>query len=200
MWKLLGTILLCYFAWIFWLASAPTSSPPPSTSATFIVPTVQDSIQQYLHTCAPLAVQEMKRTGIPASIKLGQALLESRFGSSPLARQANNHFGIKAEPKWDNQPRHCLHSYEWSPRRDRMVPVLSCFRHYHDVEDCYRGHSEFLRHRAHYDPLFQLNATDIEGWAKGLQKAGYATDPTYSQKLLHVIEKYQLKRFDHFEQ
>lgn len=198
MWKLLGATLLCYFVWVWWLATPPTSILAPA-SATLIEPTVQDSIQQYLNVCAPLAVQEMTRTGIPASIKLGQALLESRFGSSPLARQANNHFGIKAEPKWDNQPRHCLHSYEWSPRRDRMVPVLSCFRHYKDVEDCYRGHSEFLIHRAHYAPLFQLQSHDIEGWAQGLQKAGYATDPTYAEKLLQVIEKYQLKRFDRLE-
>lgn len=199
MWKLLSATLLCYFAWVFWWAAPPTAPLMP-TSATFIEATVHDSIQQYINVCAPLAIREMKRTGIPASIKLGQALLESRFGSSPLARQANNHFGIKAEPKWDNTPRHCLHSYEWSPPRDQMIPVLSCFRHYKDVADCYKEHSDFLMQRAHYAPLFKLKQQDIEGWTRGLQKAGYATDPTYAEKLLNVIRKYQLQRFDRMEQ
>ncbi len=195
MWKLLGTTLLCYFIWVFWWIPTPEAYTPVTTAG-FIAPTVQDSIQQYLQVCAPLAIREMHHTGIPASIKLGQALLESRFGSSPLAQQANNHFGIKAEPKWDNQPRHCLYSYEWSPRRGRMIPVLSCFRHYKNIADCYMGHSEFLMQRPHYAPLFQLASNDIEGWAKGLQEAGYATDPTYAEKLLQVIQKYQLERFD----
>lgn len=199
MWKLLSATLLCYFVWVFWWASPPMIPSMP-TSATFITPTVHDSIQQYLNTYAPIAIQEMKRTGIPASIKLGQALLESRFGSSPLARLANNHFGIKAGPRWDNTPRHCLHSHEWSAQRDRMVPILSCFRHYKDVTDCYRAHSEFLMQRAHYAPLFKLKQQDIEGWTRGLQKAGYATDPTYAEKLLNVIQKYQLQRFDRMEQ
>ena len=198
MWKLLSAVLLCYLAWVCWAAQlTPTDSTLPTLSeGTLMVPQRLDSIDAYVQTCAPLAIKEMQRTGIPASIKLGQALLESRFGTSALARQANNHFGIKAEPKWNDQPRHCVYSYEWSERRQRMVPVLSCFRQYADLADCFEGHSTFLQTRAHYAPLFQLEKNDIEGWAKGLQQAGYATDPKYAQKLLGVIKKYQLNRFD----
>lgn len=196
MWKLLSAVLLCYLAWI-WVY-------PPSSAASFsggqLIPTtVQDSIDQYIETCAPLAIQEMERTHIPASIKLAQALLESRFGSSPLAQQANNHFGIKAPPGWDGRARHCSYSYEWSSRRGSMVPVLSCFRRYKDLAACFTSHSEFLQTRAHYAPLFELSPTDIKGWAEGLQQAGYATDPEYAQKLLSVIKKYQLERFDRVE-
>lgn len=199
MWKLLTVALFCcYFAWIYWM---PTSTlPPPMAAADLLPRSARDSIEAYVTQCAPLAVQEMNRTGIPASIKLGQALLESRFGSSPLAQQANNHFGIKAEPHWDNKARHCTYSYEWSPKRERMVPVLSCFRRYTDLADCFKGHSEFLRSRAHYAPLFDLSIADVQGWAEGLQRSGYATDPQYAQKLLGVIKKYELTRFDRLEQ
>lgn len=150
----------------------------------------------YANKYAPLAQQEMKRYAIPASITLGQAILESQYGQSELALQANNHFGIKIDAEWVDTERHCMLSNEWMKDIGRMRPVLSCFKRYQSVSDCYDNHSQFLVKKNWYRPLFKLSKTDYHNWAKGLQSAGYATDPTYAQKLIDIIEKYDLAAYD----
>ena len=139
----------------------------------------------YIEQYAPLAVSEMQRTGVPASITLAQALVESGAGSSPLARHANNHFGIKCHNDWTGEKYY---------KDDDLVH--ECFRAFPSAEDSFRAHSDFLRDRAHYRSLFELDPTDYKGWAHGLKQAGYATDPHYAGKLIKVIEDYELYRYD----
>lgn len=148
---------------------------------------------QYIETYRNLAISEMKRTGIPASIKMGQALLESAAGTSTLATKANNHFGIKCGSVWNGD------SYG---RRDdeRMLLVFkkkSCFRKYNNAEESYIDHSEFIRRpNGPYSELFNLNKTDYKAWAYGLKKAGYATAGDYPEKLIGIIERYHLYQLD----
>lgn len=138
----------------------------------------------YIERYSALAVEEMQRSGVPASITLAQGLLESRYGLSELAMYGNNHFGIKC--------------HNWAGRKlyhddDRKS---ECFRSYESPEESFRDHSDFLRFRDRYKFLFNLDPTDYKGWAHGLKKAGYATDPAYPQKLIKLIEDYSLYRFD----
>ena len=149
----------------------------------------------YILKYQDLAVSEMHRTGIPASIKLAQAILESNSGQSELARKANNHFGIKCGGEWTGK------SYQ---REDDDYKngklVKSCFREFNSVIESYIAHSEFLmdpNKATRYGSLFDLEATDYKGWAKGLSICGYATDPQYANRLIYLIEKYELFRFDH---
>jgi len=149
---------------------------------------------EYIRKYQDLAVAEMIRTGIPASIKLSQALLESNCGRSDLACKANNHFGIKCGSNWDGKSYH----KEDDDYADGKL-VKSCFREFNCVRDSYIAHSDFLADpakAARYGFLFQLDPTDYKGWAKGLSKAGYATDPQYATRLIDLIEKYELYRFD----
>lgn len=141
--------------------------------------------QAYIDRYYPLAVQEMLRTGVPASITLAQALLESGAGLSPLATQANNHFGMKCHNDWTGEK-----FYQDDDSAD------DCFRVYPSVADSYRAHSDFLRNRERYKSLFNLDPTDYQGWAKGLRRAGYATDPNYASKLITIIEDFELYRYD----
>ena len=141
--------------------------------------------QAYIDYYYPLAVREMQRTGVPASITLAQALLESNAGQSPLATQANNHFGMKCHNDWSGE-----RFYKDDDKANE------CFRAYASVEDSYRAHSDFLRGRERYKTLFDLEPTDYKGWAKGLRSAGYATDPGYADKLISLIEELQLFRYD----
>ena len=141
--------------------------------------------QAYIDRYYPLAVQEMLRTGVPASITLAQALLESGAGLSPLATQANNHFGMKCHNDWTGEK-----FYQDDDSAD------DCFRVYPSVADSYRAHSDFLRNRDRYKSLFNLDPTDYQGWAKGLRRAGYATDPNYATKLITIIEDFELYRYD----
>jgi LysM repeat protein len=141
--------------------------------------------QAYIDRYYPLAVQEMLRTGVPASITLAQALLESGAGLSPLATRANNHFGMKCHNDWTGEK-----FYQEDDRAD------DCFRVYPSVTDSYRAHSDFLRNRERYKTLFDLDPTDYRGWAKGLRRAGYATDPNYANKLITLIEDFELYRYD----
>jgi len=134
----------------------------------------------YINRFKSIAVAEMKRTGVPASIKLAQGILESGYGSSELAKKANNHFGMKCGSQWSGK------TYNLKG---------SCYRAYVNADICYKEHSEFLK-RKHYEALFKLKKTDYKGWAKGLQKAGYATDKNYPSKLIEIIERYKLDRFD----
>lgn len=150
-----------------------------------------DERQRYVDQYSWLAVQEMERTGVPASIKLGQAILESRWGTSELARKANNHFGIKCGGSWTG-------GTFYKEDDDYVLGKLiqSCFRAYSNTEASYVAHSNFLIRNARYAELFALKQNDYKGWAKGLKKAGYATSKTYHRDLIHVIEDLQLYKFD----
>lgn len=132
-----------------------------------------------------VAVEEMYRTGIPASIKLAQGILESGSGNSRLAREANNHFGIKCHREWTGE----------SVREDDDAPD-ECFRKYDNAVQSYLDHSAFLTTRDRYAGLFTLERTDYKGWAHGLKQAGYATNPQYAPLLIGVIERYGLHQYD----
>lgn len=138
----------------------------------------------YIERYSSLAVEEMYRSGVPASITLAQGLLESRSGLSELAVEANNHFGIKCH-NWNGEK-----MYYDDDRKGE------CFRKYSSVEESFRDHSDFLRYRDRYKFLFDLEPDDYEGWAHGLKKAGYATDSHYPKKLIRLIEEYELYRYD----
>lgn len=146
----------------------------------------------YIQTYLRLAIYEMENYGIPVSIKLAQGILESSFGSSELALISNNHFGIKCKNYWIGPTYY--HPDDDFDRKGNLID--SCFRQYSSVEDSYRDHSIFLRYTSHYSPLFELEITDYRGWARGLQKFGYATNPRYSSMLINIIERYELYRFD----
>ncbi len=138
----------------------------------------------YIERYAGLAVEEMYRSGVPASITLAQGLLESRYGLSDLAVKGNNHFGIKCH-NWNGKK-----MYHDDDRSNE------CFRVYGSPEESFRDHSDFLRYRDRYKFLFDLEPTDYRGWAHGLKKAGYATDPAYPKKLIRLIEEYELHKYD----
>ncbi|MBQ2173238.1 MAG: glucosaminidase domain-containing protein [Bacteroidales bacterium] len=144
--------------------------------------------ERYIKKYADMAVKEMIRSGVPASITLAQGMLESGNGQSRLAVQGNNHFGIKCHKGWEGKT---LHHDDDAPGE--------CFRVYESVADSYKDHSDFLRYRDRYKFLFDLERTDYKGWAYGLKKAGYATDPGYPAKLIKYIEEYDLARYDVLE-
>ena len=144
-----------------------------------------NSYLKYIDQYNSLAIQHQKKYGIPASITLAQGILESGAGLSKLARESNNHFGIKCHSDWKGG-----RSYHDDDERGE------CFRKYRKVEDSYEDHSHFLKDRSRYAGLFRLNITDYKGWARGLQKCGYATDRAYANKLIKLIEDYELYRFD----
>ncbi|MBW4890400.1 glucosaminidase domain-containing protein [Mucilaginibacter sp. HMF5004] len=138
----------------------------------------------YIQRFKTIAIQEMNTYGIPASITLAQGLFESGNGNSELARVANNHFGVKCSSNWTGK------SYY---KNDDMVN--DCFRVYSNPEDSYRDHSNFLK-KKNYAALFELDKNDYKGWANGLKKAGYATNPNYPNLLINIIEKYHLDQYD----
>lgn len=140
--------------------------------------------QEYIAKYSRIAVEEMYRSGVPASITLAQGLLESGYGRSELAVKANNHFGIKCHD-WKGPSV----SYDDDRKKE-------CFRKYEHASASFMDHSDFLRYRDRYKFLFDLPVTDYKGWAYGLKKAGYATDPQYPYKLIKLIEEYNLSRFD----
>jgi flagellum-specific peptidoglycan hydrolase FlgJ len=140
----------------------------------------------YIKRFSKVAQEEMKRYGIPASITLAQGLLESNAGTSPLAVHNQNHFGIKCFEKHCGKG-HCANFSDDSHK--------DFFRIYQTVWESFRAHSKFLQ-KDRYKPLFKLKSTDYKGWAKGLQKAGYATDKRYGEKLIRLIEAYELHRYD----
>lgn len=141
--------------------------------------------QRYVDRYARLAVEEMYRSGVPASITLAQGLLESGYGLSELAVKGNNHFGIKCHNSWTGAK-----MYHDDDSKGE------CFRKYDSVEESFRDHSDFLRYRDRYKFLFDLETADYKSWAHGLKKAGYATDPSYPAKLISIIENYELYRYD----
>jgi LysM repeat protein len=144
------------------------------------------SAEDYINTYKDISVSEMKRTGIPASITLAQGMIESDFGHSRLAREANNHFGIKCHNDWTGSTVH--HNDD---RRNE------CFRKYRKPEESFYDHSDFLKSGSRYNFLFDIASTDYKGWARGLKKAGYATNPDYANMLIRKIEENNLMIYDH---
>ncbi len=145
------------------------------------------STTTYIVRFKAISIEEMNQYGIPASITLAQALLESGTGNSDLAKYANNHFGIKCTSDWKGKG-----YYKDDDQKD------DCFRVYKNPEESFRDHSEFLK-RKRYAALFELDKDDYEGWAKGLKQAGYATNPKYPDLLINIIEKYDLHQYDRKE-
>ena len=140
---------------------------------------------EYVNRYSELAVEQMREHRIPASITLAQGLLESGAGMSELARKSNNHFGIKCGSSWNGR----TVSHDDDARGE-------CFRAYRNPKDSYEDHSAFLKRGARYAFLFELDLTDYKGWARGLKKAGYATDPSYANRLITIIEDYELYKYD----
>jgi hypothetical protein len=149
----------------------------------------QNKTEIYIAKYNSFAVDEMKMYGIPASITLAQAILESGNGESKLATEGNNHFGIKCHSNWKGKT-----IIEDDDEKDE------CFRKYSDVADSYRDHSLFLSERGRYSFLFEYKKSDYKKWAKGLKKAGYATNPKYPILLIDLIDRYRLYSYDKVEQ
>lgn len=140
--------------------------------------------EQYVATYKDMAMLEMRRTGVPASITLAQGILESESGNSDLVKRSNNHFGIKCKSTWRGKS--VTHDDD---------ELGECFRSYKNWEDSYKDHSNFLRNSSRYASLFSLDPLDYKSWASGLRKAGYATNPRYSDMLINSIEKYNLQQY-----
>lgn len=172
--------------------SKPTASNQDNSSntieileATTRVKVTTQMVLAYIEKYKEIAKDNMVKNGIPSSITLGQAILESGAGTGPLSVQANNHFGIKCHVEW-NGP-----SIRYTDDEEN-----ECFRKYDDPSFSFKDHSYFLASRPRYASLFQLDKTDYKAWAVGLKAAGYATDPKYPDKLIALIERYELSRFD----
>ena len=148
-------------------------------------PRSNDAAADYIEQCKEIAIEEMQLYGIPASITLAQGILESGSGNGDLARRSNNHFGIKCHSGWTGQ-----RVYHDDDERGE------CFRKYPHPKISYRDHSLFLFERKRYFSLFKLPKDDYKAWAKGLRKAGYATDPKYPEKLISLIDRYKLYELD----
>ena len=169
--RMRNTILIILLAAVFSAFAVPVSDKTPQV--------------RYVERYSAMAVEEMYRSGVPASITLAQGLLESRYGLSELATKGNNHFGIKCHNNW--QGGKVYHDDDAKGE---------CFRKYDSPEESFRDHSDFLRYRDRYKFLFDLEVNDYKGWAHGLKKAGYATDPAYPAKLIKLIEDYKLYKYD----
>lgn len=146
----------------------------------------ESTVDDYISKFKDIAIQEMERSGIPASITLAQGIHESAYGNSQLAKSSNNHFGIKCTKDWEGKTK-----YKWDDEAKK-----SCFRVYVSADDSYVDHTDFLLNRKHYAFLFDYARGDYKRWAKGLRKAGYATDPKYPEKLIKTIEKHKLTVYD----
>ena len=158
-----------------------TKNTPPKQASELTA----DPNERYIAQYAEIAREEMKKFKIPASITLAQGLLESQSGQGELALKSNNHFGIKCKREWKGQR---VYHDDDAPQE--------CFRAYKHPKDSFRDHSLFLVDRERYADLFRLKQDDYKGWAHGLKKAGYATDPRYAYKLISLIERFSLWRFD----
>ena len=149
----------------------------------------------YVKKYSWLAIEEMRRTGIPASIKLAQAIVESRSGTSHLATEANNHFGLKCGKEWTGKT-----MFRMDDDRDAYGFLIeSCFQSYTTIRESYMRHSDHLLNPAkmdRYGYLFALDVLDYRAWAEGLQKGGYSTNPLYAQILVQTIEELALHEFD----
>ena len=170
-------ILSILFGILYFISNA---QPVPTLEFPFKM-----TVEQYVEKYAPTAVEEMHKNHIPASITLAQGLLESGNGNSRLAIQGNNHFGIKCKAEWTGE----------TIKEDDDAPQ-ECFRKYKAPIDSYHDHSDFLMHGTRYAFLFDLDEKDYVSWAKGLKKAGYATNPKYPEMLITTIEKNGLAKYD----
>jgi len=157
-----------------------TKVNPPPKNATYA-----QVVANYIDNYSAIAKDEMLQYGIPASITLAQGILESGAGRGELTKKANNHFGIKCHTSWTGE-----RVYHDDDEKGE------CFRKYKDPRYSFRDHSLFLTQRSRYQGLFSLRKSDYKGWAKGLKKAGYATDPKYPNKLISIIERYDLTQYD----
>jgi flagellum-specific peptidoglycan hydrolase FlgJ len=160
---------------------ANTSTTANSSAATRFTIAGPSNAVSYVEKYKKIAVTESIRTGIPASIKLAQGILESGYGGSPLAKNSNNHFGIKCGSGWSGKT---------------VQYKGSCYRVFKNGTDAYKEHSYFLVKGSRYKDLFKLKRNDYKGWAKGLRKAGYATNPKYPSILIELIERYKLYNYD----
>jgi LysM repeat protein len=155
----------------------------------------EDPAVGYIKKFAPIAQKEMSYSGIPASIKLAQAIVESEMGRSTLAVNSNNHFGIKCGSQWTGKS-----YYKVDDDKDENGSLIeSCFRAFDTPEESFKAHSEFLtdpKKEKRYGFLFELAPTDYNSWARGLKDAGYASDPSYPDKLIKIIERYNLYKYD----
>ncbi|GHC56680.1 glucosaminidase domain-containing protein [Ulvibacter litoralis] len=159
---------------------APTVIVKPSKTASYA-----EVVTAYIDSYSTIAKEEMLQYGIPASITLAQGILESGAGRGELTGKANNHFGIKCHKGWEGE--RVYHDDDESQE---------CFRKYKDPKYSFRDHSLFLTQRSRYQDLFKLRKDDYKGWARGLRKAGYATDPKYPEKLISIVERYDLTKYD----
>lgn len=158
----------------------PTTVVTPPANASY-----EEIVQTYIQNFKEIAQEEMLLYGIPASIKIAQGILESGAGRGSLTSRSNNHFGIKCHVGWTGE----------SVRHDDDE-LQECFRKYNDPRYSFRDHSLFLTSRPRYSILFTLKKDDYKGWATGLRQAGYATDPKYPDKLINIIERYELYKLD----
>ena len=172
--------------------TAPVNSPKETKSpgseilvATSKVKATTEDVKKYISDFKETAKSNMKSHGVPASITMAQGILESGAGFGQLAKEANNHFGIKCHTGWTGE------SVKYDDDAEQ-----ECFRKYKDPAESYRDHSTFLSSRKRYESLFKLDKGDYEAWAYGLKKAGYATDTLYPSKLIGIIERYELYKFD----
>ncbi|MGN0214315.1 MAG: glucosaminidase domain-containing protein [Muribaculaceae bacterium] len=168
--------IVCTIFYVFW-GCVLTIAQQTKQSAKYI---------NYIEKYHSIAQEQQKRHGIPASITLAQGLLESQCGESRLAKEGNNHFGIKCT------------GWNGDTIRHDDDELQECFRRYKSAEESYNDHSLFLK-RKRYSPLFSLSATDYAAWARTLKACGYATDPAYPDKLIRIIETYELFRYDSAE-
>jgi len=172
-------------------STSTTSTDETTVSSQVIQPQVNEApvnttnkVAIYVHKYKNIAQYEMQKSGIPASITLAQGILESGAGNGDLTKRANNHFGIKCH-NWSGEK-----VYHDDDKKGE------CFRKYAHPSESFKDHSNFLTSRSRYASLFKLNKNDYKGWAKGLRKAGYATDPKYPSKLISLIERYNLNEYD----
>lgn len=171
---------------------APPVQPSLPTPVEAEIPKIEQQIptenlspvERYIYNFAGIAQEEMRLYGIPASITLAQGILESGSGKGPLTQKSNNHFGIKCNG-WQGEK--VYHDDD---------ELQECFRKYKDPKYSFRDHSLFLYERSRYAFLFDFDRDDYKSWARGLKKAGYATDPAYPRKLISLIERYDLHRYD----
>lgn len=147
--------------------------------------TYDEQVEQYIAQYKPIAIEEMQRMGIPASITLAQGIVESNAGLSPLATEANNHFGIKCHDDWKGA------TFKYDDDRKN-----ECFRKYNSAAESFKDHSDFLKNKQRYAVLFTYDPLDYKAWAKGLKACGYATNPQYAKLLVNCVEGYDLHQWD----
>lgn len=170
------------------VAKSSTNENPSGSEilvATSKVKATTEDVKKYIEDFKETAKNNMKVHGIPASITMAQGILESGAGFGSLAKEANNHFGIKCHTGWTGE------SVKYDDDAEQ-----ECFRKYKDPTESYKDHSAFLSSRKRYESLFKLDKGDYESWANGLKEAGYATDTLYPSKLIGIIERYELYKID----